>query len=133
MQFNKKNIIFYDGECGLCNRSVAFVLKHEKEKTILFAAIQSEFTTQFFEKNGWNSPDLSTFYFYENGTLFTKSTAALKLSKHLKFPQSWLRGFFIVPRFIRDWVYDFIAARRRRISKGFCVLPTTEERKRFID
>ena len=132
MQFDKKNIIFYDGDCGLCNRSVAFVLKHEKEKTILFAAIQSKFTIQFFQKNGWKSPDLSTFYFSENGTLFTKSTAALQLSKYLKSPQSWVRFFFLVPRFIRDGVYDVIAARRRRVSKGFCIVPTPEERARFL-
>ena len=133
MNLNNKKIIFYDGDCGLCNRSVAFVLKHEKEKTVLFAAIQSEFTKELFLTNGWQSPDLSTFYFYENGKLHSKSTAALSLSKYLKFPQSLLRAFFIVPRFIRDGVYDFIAKRRRRISKGFCVMPTPEDRARFLN
>ena len=61
----EKPIVFYDGDCGLCNRSVAFVLKHEKSPVIHFAAIQSEFTIEIFKKNNWETPDLSTVYFYE--------------------------------------------------------------------
>ena len=125
-------IIFYDGDCGLCNRSVAYVLKHEKEKTIFFASIQSDFTKQLFQTKGWEEPDLSTVYFLENGRLFKKSTAALKVSKFLKVPKSWMVTFFIVPKFIRDAVYDFIAKRRKKIVKEYCVMPTPDDRVRFL-
>lgn len=125
-------IIFYDGDCGLCNRSVAYVLKHEKGKNIFFASIQSDFTKQLFQSKGWKTPDLSTVYFLENEKLFEKSTAALKVSKYLKAPKSWLIAFFIVPRFIRDAVYDFIAKRRKTIVNEYCVMPTPEDRVRFI-
>lgn len=127
-----EQIIFYDGDCGLCNRSVAYVLKHEKDKTIFFASIQSDFTKQLFKSKCWKEPDLSTVYFLENGKLYQKSTAALKVCKYLKSPRSWMIAFFIVPRFIRDAVYNFIAKRRKRIVKEYCVMPTPEDRVRFV-
>jgi predicted DCC family thiol-disulfide oxidoreductase YuxK len=125
-------IVFYDGDCGLCNRSVAFILKHEKEQVIRFAAIQSDFTTELFKKNNWEAPDLSTVYFYENGKLNIKSTAALKIARYLKAPRSWMVVFFIIPRCIRDGVYNFIAKRRKRISKGYCVMPKPGDKERFL-
>lgn len=127
-----EQIIFYDGDCGLCHRSVAYVLKHERDKTIFFASIQSDFTKQLFKSKGWKEPDLSTVYFLEKGDLFEKSAAALKVCKYLKSPRSWLTVFFIVPKFIRNAVYDFIAKRRKRIVKEYCVMPTPEDRVRFL-
>ena len=127
-----KQIVFYDGDCGLCNRSVAFVLKHEREKTIYFASIQSDFTKKLFEKREWKAPDLSTVYFLDEGELFEKSTAALKIGRYLKAPKSWMRTLLIVPKFIRDAVYNFIAKRRKRISKGFCVMPAPGDKERFL-
>ena len=125
-------IIFYDGDCGLCNRSVGYVLKNEKHSEVHFAAIQSQFTMDLFSKRGWEKPDLSTVYYLEEDKLYTKSSAALNICRNLKFPQISLYGFIIVPRFIRDYFYDRIADRRKRISKGFCVMPTPDQRKRFI-
>lgn len=127
-----KQIVFYDGDCGLCNQSVAFVLKHEKEKIIHFAAIQSDFTKKLFESKSWEQPDLNTVYFLDDGKLYQKSTAALKIGKYLKAPKSWMVAFLIVPKFIRDAVYNFIAKRRKRISKGFCVMPAPGDRERFL-
>ena len=125
-------LVFYDGDCGFCNRSVAFILKNDRTKRIEFAAIQSDFTKTLFRDKCWEQPDLSTFYFYENGKKFEKSTGALKMAKYLKFPSSLMRVFWIIPRFIRDAVYDSIAKRRRNLSRDFCVMPSIEERKRFI-
>jgi predicted DCC family thiol-disulfide oxidoreductase YuxK len=132
MDLNNIPIVLYDGECGFCNRSVAFVVKRDKTKTIHFAAIQSEFTKDLFERKGWKQPDLSTFYLVENDMLAQKSNAALKVFLYFKMPYSMFSIFRIVPRFIRDYVYDFIAKRRQKISKGFCVVPTEEEYTRFI-
>jgi len=125
-------VVFYDGDCGFCNRSVAFILKKDRTRSIQFAAIQSEFTKNLFSDKGWDQPDLSTFYFYENGNIFEKSTGALKVAKYLKFPSSLMTVFWIIPRFIRDAVYDSIAKRRRNLSRDFCVMPSVDEGKRFI-
>lgn len=127
-----EKIVFYDGDCGFCNHSVAFVLKRDQTKTIHFAPLQSTYCKALFQKNNWQTPDLSTFFFLENGHLFQKSTAALKVAKYFSFPASLVRVGWIVPRFLRDWAYDQIAKRRQRLSKGFCVMPTAEERSRFL-
>jgi len=127
-----EKVVFYDGDCGFCNHSVAFVLKRDKTKSIHFAPLQSVYCQELFEKNKWPAPNLSTFYFWENGRLFQKSTAALKVAKYFTFPYNLLQAGWIVPRFLRDWAYDQIAKRRQRLSKGFCVMPTPEERARFL-
>ena len=132
MDITEAKIVFYDGECGFCNRSVAFVLKNDKSKSILFASIRSEFTQKLFEESNWQAPDLSTFYFLENEELFEKSTAAIKVSKYFSFPQSWLGTMIVIPEFIRDFVYSFFAKRRHRISKGYCFVPNGENVKRFL-
>lgn len=125
-------IIFYDGDCGFCNSSVQFVLKHEKSPEINFSALQSSFSKTFFAENNFPEPDLSTFYFYEKGILYSKSTAGLRVTAFLNFPISLLRIFIFVPSFIRDKVYDFIAKRRKTIMKAFCVIPTSEAKARFL-
>jgi len=127
-----EKITFYDGDCGFCNQSVQFVLKYKKDESIYFSAIQSEFTRELFEENNWQTPDLSTVYFYENGVLHSKSDAGLRISRNLKFPISLFQYLWIVPQFLRDKVYDFIAKRRHRISKGFCVIPDESEAIRFL-
>lgn len=132
MDVNNVPIVLYDGDCGFCNRSVAFVVKRDKTKTIHFAAIQSEFTKDLFERKGWEEPDFSTFYLVENDVLVQKSNAALRVFSYFKMPYSMFVIFKIVPRFLRDYVYDFIAKRRQKISNGFCVVPTKEECTRFI-
>ena len=129
---SSKKIVFYDGDCGFCNRSVNFIMKNDKTRQILFASIQSKFTHDLFKEKGYDTPDLSTFYFFENNTLYIKSAGAKRLIKYLKFPQRFLAIGWIVPRFIADMGYDFIANRRQRISKGYCVIPSEEEKKRFI-
>lgn len=125
-------LIFYDGDCGFCNKSVQFVLKNEKNGRICFAALQSDFARAFFEEHHFPAPDLSTFYYWDGKQLHSKSTAALKVLNELKFPWKLLKAGYILPRRWRDSLYDFIAARRHRLSNGFCALPTEEQRKRFL-
>jgi predicted DCC family thiol-disulfide oxidoreductase YuxK len=125
-------IVFYDGDCGFCNKSVQFVLKHEKTQEINFSALQSDFCKTFFEDKSFEKPDLTTFYFYDGENLHQKSTAGLKLLNSLKFPWSLLKIGYLVPRFFRDKLYDFIAKRRHKLNSGFCHIPSMEEKKRFL-
>lgn len=130
---DKDKIIFYDGECGLCNRSVQFVLKHEKTPVIQFSALQSAFAIDFFERNNYPQPDFSTFYFYSDNRLFQKSKAAFKVIPYLKWYCQPLRIFSVLPTSLTDFGYNFIAKRRKRIGGSFCVVPSIENRKRFIE
>ena len=125
-------VVFYDGDCGFCNRSVQFVLNHERGSEVRFCPLQSETARDFFREKGFPQPDMSTFYFWNGNQLFERSTAALRVTAYLKAPWSWLRVFRVVPRFIRDGVYNWIARRRLKLAPGFCALPTPDQRKRFL-
>lgn len=127
-----KPIVFYDGDCGFCNKSVQFILNNESNDAIHFAPLQSEFAQSFFTSKGLPTPDMSTFYFWDKTTMYSKSSGALRVINYLKFPFPLLKIGFIFPRFLRDWVYDVIAKRRHQLAAGFCALPTEEQRKRFI-
>lgn len=132
MEDVRKYLLLYDGDCGFCNRSVTVVLKREREHEICFSAIQSDYTLSLFAENGWSTPDLNTFYFIENGEKYERSKAAFRVMGHLKAPTSWIRIFRFLPRSFNDWCYNFVAKRRKRISKGYCVIPTPEQQSRFI-
>jgi predicted DCC family thiol-disulfide oxidoreductase YuxK len=132
MDTKHENIVFYDGDCGFCNKSVQFILRHEKRKEIYFSAIQSEYAKQFFRENKIPEPDLSTFYFYTNYLIFTKSNAAFAILRLMRFPYSLLQIFRIIPVCQRNQIYDYVAKRRHRIMSGFCVVPTDEQKKRFL-
>ena len=131
-KYNDKLILFYDGDCGFCNSTVEFILKHERKDEILFTALQSDFSVDFLEFKNLSEPDFSTLYFWNQGKMLQKSTAALEISKHLKPPFSWLFFLKIIPRFIRDSGYDFIAKRRKSIKNNACFLPSKIQQKRFI-
>jgi len=125
-------VLFYDGDCGFCNYSVQFVLDHERNTRVHFSALQSETAKLFFEDHQLPPPDLSTFYYWNGKQLYERSTGGLHVVKNLKAPYSWLSIFLIVPRFIRDGVYNWIAKRRHRFANQQCALPTPEQRKRFL-
>lgn len=132
MSASKEKFVLYDGDCGFCNRTVAYVLRNDITNEIKFAAIQSEFAKKYFEKQNWTAPDLSTFYYIIGNEKYEKSTAALKVVRSF----NWLRQIFLigwlVPRFLRDKLYDLIARHRRKIAGSYCFLPNGEEKSRFI-
>lgn len=127
-----KPIIFYDGDCGFCNKTVRFVLNHEKNDTIQFSALQSDFAKNFFRQLGIEEIDFSTFYFWDTETLHKRSTAALKVLNYMRFPVTLGKIGWIIPRFIRDAVYSAVAKRRMRLAGKFCVLPTPAQATRFL-
>jgi predicted DCC family thiol-disulfide oxidoreductase YuxK len=125
-------VVFYDGDCGFCNRSVQFILDHERGEELHFCALQSETAQHFFRENDFREPDLSTFYFWNGKRLFERSTGGLNVCSYLKAPYSWLKIFLVVPKFMRDGVYNWIAKRRHKLADQQCALPTPEQRKRFL-
>ncbi len=131
MEFDK-NIIFYDGDCGFCNRSVQFVLNNERKSEIYFSSLQSDYAREFFKAQNLPNPDLSTFYYYSNGILYQKSTAALKVVPKLKWYYRFFVFGWIAPKFLRDGIYDFIAKNRKKIMNNFCALPNPEQQLRFL-
>lgn len=124
-------IVFYDGECGFCNRIVQFIINNESNHTIFFATLNSDFAKEFL-KQKLEIIDPNTFYLYDGNALFSMSTASLKLLNFLKWYWHFFKIFWIFPKFLRDWGYKQIAKRRHYLSDQACFLPNDEQRKRFL-
>lgn len=76
--------------------------------------------------------NMDTIYFLKDGKIYERSSAGLQISKGLKGLYPMMMGFYIIPKFIRDGVYNMIAKRRHRIRDGYCAIPTPEEKAFFI-
>lgn len=131
----EKAVIFFDGVCNLCNSSVNFVIDHDTKGSFHFASLQSDYAQAILARYGVNPEKLDSIVLVQSGTLYQKSDAALEIARHLSGGWSWLYGFKIVPRFIRNHVYDWIAINRYRWfgRTDACRVPTSELRQRFID
>lgn len=126
--------MYYDGECGLCARSVQFCLRHDKRGVLRFAPLQG--STYASVQHDDKPTEVSTMVLSVGDQLFIKSTAVLKTMRYMG-------GFFavlgaiglVVPRVLRDWVYSFVA--KRRIAwfgvANVCHLPNPKQKMRFLD
>jgi predicted DCC family thiol-disulfide oxidoreductase YuxK len=128
----KNSVVFYDGACGLCSRSVLFLLQNEKDNSLRFCALQSETAREFFLENNLTMQSFDTIVFWDGTRFFFKSNAVLRLFPFLKTRFVWLKIAWVFPRFIRDFVYDRIAQNRKRFFKNTCALPTEVQKNRFI-
>lgn len=128
----ERKIVFYDGDCGLCNKSVQWILSNETSHELYFSALQSDFTKDFFEKHKVPSPDLSTIIFYNGKSFYKKSNAIMRISNFLNWKFWFLKIGWILPRFIRDGMYNFIAKRRQKLANSNCFVPSLKERERFL-
>jgi predicted DCC family thiol-disulfide oxidoreductase YuxK len=126
--------LFFDGECNLCNAWVQRVLKFEKVPKIYFSSLQSDFASRFLKQMNYNSDDKESLVLYTEANLFFRSEAAIKLCAYLKFPFSWMPVFLIIPIFIRDAVYNWVARNRYQWwgKKDRCVFFIEGKKERFL-
>ncbi|MCG6139699.1 thiol-disulfide oxidoreductase DCC family protein [Leptospira mtsangambouensis] len=129
----KSKIVFFDGVCHLCMGSVQFLLKNNQKENLYFSAIGSETYHSLFSKE--KSPKLpDSILYWKEGTLYLESDAILQLVRELKFPWFLLFGFWIIPRMLRNPIYQFIA-KRRYVWFGkadACMVPSPNIKKRFL-
>jgi len=132
----QKQLILFDGVCNLCNSSIQYVIKYDKNDRFRFAPLQSDIGKQIIAKYEIDTTKTDSILLYsnENG-ISAKSTAALKVAKQLGFPRNVMTVFLIVPAFIRNWVYDYIAKNRYKWygKKEACMIPTPELRAKFLE
>lgn len=105
-------IILFDGVCNLCSSSVQFVIKHDSEQKFKFASLQSDIAKSILQDFAAASTSFNSVILVEEGKVYYRSTAALRIAKQLSFPYNLLYAFIIVPPFIRNLVYDYIAKNR---------------------
>ncbi len=131
----EKPIILFDGVCNFCNAMVNFIIRQDKNNVFLFSALQSTSGKKLLEqyKIDWKASD--SFVVIENDKAYQKSNAALKLYNKLPWYWKWTQVFWIVPKFMRDWVYNVIAKNRYKWfgKKEQCMIPTKEVRTKFLE
>ena len=132
---SNSSILLYDGVCNFCNQSVQFVLNHEKNTAIQFASLQSKIGQSLLKASQLPEDYTDSLVFLESGQVYTQSSAALHISKYLKFPYSLGIVLLIVPKVIRDYIYRIVAKNRYKWfgKNDSCMLPTTSQRSRFLD
>jgi predicted DCC family thiol-disulfide oxidoreductase YuxK len=127
-------ILLFDGVCNLCNASVQFVLKRDTEGQFRFASLQSEAAQELLRQFPEAPAGINTVVLIENSQLYTKSDAALRAAKRLPGPWPLLYGFILLPRPLRNLVYDWIARNRYHWfgKEEQCMLPRPEWKERFL-
>ncbi|MBK9099536.1 MAG: DUF393 domain-containing protein [bacterium] len=128
---NQKKIILFDGVCNFCSFWVNFVIKRDTKDIFRFASLQSDLAKELTRKFNFDSSTLDTFILISDDKLYTKSTAALLVSKELKSPVKLIYPLIIFPKFVRDLFYDLIAKHRYKIfgRRDVCYIPSNNVNK----
>ena len=127
-------LVLYDGTCGLCARSVRWILRHEADHELMFAPIQGETTEGLRAKYPSIPQNVDTVILIADGKAHLRSKAFLYLGKHLRAPWRWIYAFRWFPGFLLDVGYRLVAALRYRMfgRVDSCELPSPENRARFL-
>ncbi|MFD3273650.1 thiol-disulfide oxidoreductase DCC family protein [Paenibacillus dendritiformis] len=128
-------LLLMDGECLLCHSLIRFMIKRDAKRRFWFAALQSEAGRYVLERAGWSGRLPDSFVMVQGAACYTKSEAALRVCRELGGLWRLLYGCIAVPAPVRDWAYNFIAARRYRWfgRREACLLPVPEMMDRWIE
>jgi len=129
-----KSIILFDGVCNLCNSSVNFIIKNDKKQTFLFTSLQSDAAKEILLQFSSKKIDFKSILLIKNGIIYDKSTAVLLIIKQLSNYYKFLYAFIIIPAFIRDIIYNFIAKHRYNWfgKDESCMIPSASLKNRFL-
>ena len=129
-------MVLFDGVCNLCSGFVRFIVERDPTAHFRFASLQSEAGRALMREHGLEigEGDPASVVLVEDGRAYQRSTAALRIAWRLRFPWPLFAALVVVPRFVRDVVYDFVARHRYRWfgKKDVCMVPTPELRARFL-
>jgi predicted DCC family thiol-disulfide oxidoreductase YuxK len=134
-------IVLYDGVCGLCNRLVRFLIKHDRHDRLRFASLQSDFATTVLNRHGISAGDLDTVHVVENyeqagERVLNRSDAILRAACELGgFWMVAATSAKVLPRPLRDFVYKIVARNRYRVFGKYetCLVPEARDRSKFLD
>jgi predicted DCC family thiol-disulfide oxidoreductase YuxK len=134
-------VVLFDGVCNLCNGFVQFVIPRDPDGYFRFAALGSEAaarvlsTARHAPHAPHGGPLVDSIVLVEDGVVYVRSAAALRIARHLGFPWVLGYGLTILPRPLRDEIYDLVARRRYRWfgRRETCMVPGPGVRDRFLD
>ncbi len=130
-----KKIILFDGVCNLCDSSIQFIIKHDKKDIFRFVALQSDMGLEITKHIGVDTSKIDSILLYEPGkAYYYKAEAALKIAKELGGIYTIISWFSILPNFLTNTVYDYIARNRYKWygKKDACMIPTPELKAKFL-
>lgn len=129
-----KKIILFDGICNLCNGAVVFIIKRDHQDLFRYAALQSDIGKELTQKHNIDTTKVDSIVLIEADRHCTKSSAALRIARHLSGGYPLLYGLIILPKFIRDRMYDVIAENRYRWfgKRENCMVPTPKLKAKFL-
>lgn len=128
------NLILFDGVCNFCNFWVNFIIDRDSKAFFKFTALQSDTARQILKSNNIDAIKIDSIVLVINGKIFFKSSAAFQIARKLDGFWKLLYIFIIIPPFMRDRIYDFIASNRYKWfgKRETCRIPTDDEKHRFI-
>ena len=128
-------IVLFDGVCNLCNRSVAYIIRHDPKGRFRMASLQSAVGRSLQEKYGFDPRAVDTIVLIEGGKAYTRSESALRIARRLNRPVRYWWAARFVPRVIRDALYDWIGRNRYGWfgKRDECMVPGPGVRERFLD
>ena len=126
-------VVLFDGVCNYCNAMVNFAIRNDKKAILRFAPLQSEAGRMLKEKYQIN-PEIDSVILIDQGKLYTYSDAVLRISKYLHWPAKMFYGLIVVPGFIRQLFYRWVAKNRYKWfgKKEICMVPSPDVRARFL-
>ena len=129
------SLLLFDGVCHLCNGFVQFVIARDPAGRFQFGALQTPSARRVLDLHDTPDPLPDTLVLVDQGRVFTRSTAVLRIARHLAFPWPLAYVFLAVPRPLRDWIYAIVARHRYQWfgKREHCMVPTPDVRARFID
>ncbi|MBN8701890.1 MAG: thiol-disulfide oxidoreductase DCC family protein [Bacteroidetes bacterium] len=135
MNTKETNILLFDGVCNFCNKSVQFIIKRDSSEKFKFASLQSEIGQTLLKKFGLETSNLDSFVYIKNDSYFVKSSAALHVLKELGGIWQLFYFLLIIPKPLRDFVYNFISKRRYQLfgKRDSCMIPTDATKHLFLD
>ena len=130
----RHGVVLFDGTCAFCERSVKFMARRDPAGYFRFGASQSEAGARLLAEHGLTRQATRSLVLIEQGQVFTRSTATLRIARHLPWPWRMAGGLLWVPRPLRDAVYKLVAAARHRLAgrSNACDIPPPEIRDRMI-
>lgn len=129
-----QHIVFFDGDCGVCNFWVQWILERDQHDRFMFASLQSDFGQKFLSERGLETKVFNTLYLWKPGQYyFVKSRAVLKIANILGGFYKLSAAGKILPVFLSDQVYDLVSRNRMKLANQKCFLPDQQQKKKFIE
>lgn len=129
------DIVLFDEICVLCNGWAKFLIQHDMQARFKLASVQSALGQEILKYYAMPTDHFDTMFVIKNAQLYSESTAFLKVIQEIKFPFSILKIGYVIPKFIRDFLYRRVALNRYRLfgKTDHCLLPSVQNKKHFLE